>query len=197
MATILPNSTNCTGYTSFAGNRGNPDSLATILGFAVEYTAGNRNTVSTDDSNFVSAVSSNSCHLIRYRVVGDETQLDFTMKAQDAPAGPEPQNTEMYMYVWNSNSSAWELLDTSPTPSLDTMTGTVSSNVSNYIDGSNDVYTLVAAGAGAMHSLDLYYAELETAAAPEPPSGGGVSASISAGRWVTGERRKYNRLVSR
>jgi hypothetical protein len=63
--------------------------------------------------------------------------------------GQVSKATTTYLKIYNVNSSAWEVLasNTSPTPNTDfTLTGTQSTSLSNYYDGSNIVYLRIETG---------------------------------------------------
>jgi len=176
MTILNPNSANSTAYTSVSGDRTAPNTLATILAAGTEYSGAQLNTISTDDVNKVTAAGANAAHLIKYRVLGTETQLDFTIKAEDSG----PSASDIYFYIWNDNSTAWELMDQDTVGAIRTMTDSITTNVANYIDATDDVWVLATSGLGGMHNLDLYYAQSETTAAVSSSSSSSSNSSSSS-----------------
>lgn len=153
--TLKPNSTNCTGYTSSASSLGSPDALATILAAATELDGTQKNTVSTDDANGVNTSGSAAAFLARYRVSGTPSQIDVVMKAVDSG----PAESTIYLYVWNATDTAWELLD-SEAPGTVTLTGSLTTGLAEYVDGSGDVHVLIVAGNSFSHTFTWRYGEI-------------------------------------
>ncbi|MBI5361008.1 MAG: hypothetical protein HZA48_10550 [Planctomycetes bacterium] len=78
--------------------------------------------------------------LFRFKVtqaIGDITKIDGTWQGYGEAQASYPS----YLYIWNFNSSSWELLQSADIGAPDgTLTGNKTSNLSYYIDGSGYLY---------------------------------------------------------
>jgi len=144
-------------------------------GVETDYTSGEETTVSTDDNNYgPSQSASGAYHRFQFPVAeatGTIDQIDYQIKFKgDGPVW----GSDVKMFVWNSNSSSYELLDTQASPGQSTkytLDGTTASNPGYYVDGSGQVTAIVQVqGGGSKMSFYIAYAEVVvtyTATAPE------------------------------
>jgi len=125
-----------------------------VMDSETEFTAGEKNTVSTDDANCHVAAPGGSkiaAHRIRFKIAegeGSVTDLTLTAKgygeSHSMHDGPPPWDWYGYdLYIWNHDTVAWELLDTHAGTSKATVSGSKSADCEDYIDGSGYVYALV------------------------------------------------------
>jgi len=118
------------------------------------YSAAEKNTISTDDANYVRETGSGGNypgHEVLYDATeaqGSITQLDFTVKV--AAGGPT-----IYLYLWNFNTLAWDSKASQGGVGVRTITFTLNANITNYVDANGQWYLLVATP--AVVNLDLYF----------------------------------------
>lgn len=173
-----------TGGDGFTGNELGtvmpPDSNPVVS--ESDYSAGNETTVSTDDTNTVTQGGSWPIH--RYVATPSETGANITQIDSSVRVignGPALASSTLYLYVWNDNTSAWVQQDSAAvTGSAQTLTGSITSNAPDYVNGSNEIHWLIGASdGGAKGSLDVEYTYIEVtevATAPEINlKGNGVS----------------------
>lgn len=105
--------------------------------------------------------------------VGTTSQLDLTCVAYDGYG-----YQTFAFYIWDNNGSDFELVDTN-TPeapgTAHTLSGTISSNLSNYIDGSNYVWLLLIPTSYSASNAKV--ASYMTLTQTYTPSGGGGSTA--------------------
>lgn len=177
MATYHPNDTNCTGW--YGEDTGPPPPNTLGLDWVeTELTEGLLDDVSGDDNVWhqVASVDNSPGHRIRFAInedPGDVTEIALTFKGYGRGYGAEgpPGGWKggWKLWIWNFDSTTYELLDTHVTGSKDTLTGSKTENFSDYIDGSGFVYGLTLADGPeqfGMRDAYLYYAECVITAAP-------------------------------
>lgn len=166
--TFNPNDANCTGWDGLDDTLP-PSTLAmdTELGLS----GAELNTISADDGNNITyeASSGYPAHHLRYALTGispgDISQITSTAKGYGKhEAGPATY--EYYMYIWDANASAWELMDSHTTGSKATLTDDVTTNITNYIHniGGTDYVDILLVGplwfVTGSAFVYTYYAEL-------------------------------------
>lgn len=157
-----PNSTNCTAYkwsevasgdqrNKSPNDRGKTPS--DIITEGTEMTSTEKNTVSTDDNNYVrvygetniAATSVRGAVMVKYVISESESivdQLDQLCRA--AWYNDLEVNGWVYFYLWDFDASTWyDLNDAIQGLTKDTHTSTISTNPEKYIDGSGVIYFLV------------------------------------------------------
>jgi len=161
--TYLPNSTNCTGWYGYDANRP-PNTLA--MDDETQLSGAQLNTISADDDNSVDTDPGGAKiagHHIRYKITEAEgTVTDITLTSKGYGYHVTAATYAFYLYIWNFDSTTWELLDSHTTGSKDTATGSITSNWPNYIDGDGYVHALIMnAGTGdIVNALYDYYNEM-------------------------------------
>src|SRR5690606_5122406 len=107
------------------------------------YSAGELNTISTDDNNAISLgfgdgppAPVRAGHRLKFHIeqeVEDIIGLAITVKSAESWGGaPSP----MSLYLGNEQSSSWELLDSEAEPEIEvvyTLTGNQSSSIEDYV----------------------------------------------------------------
>jgi len=137
------------------------------------YSSAEKNTISTDDSNYVRQAGSGGNypgHEVLYDAAeaqGSITQLDFTVKV--AAGGPT-----IGLYLWNFNTSAWDSKASQGGTGKRTITFTLDTNITNYVDASGQWYLLAATP--AVVNLDLYYEQVVVTFTP-----GDVEGALTVG----------------
>jgi RHS repeat-associated protein len=90
--------------------------------------------------------------------VGDMTRIKGLARGYGEDAG----DYGFYLHIWNSNSSQWEQLASHTSSSNQTISGTKTASLTNYVDGSGYIYLLVSSLACEYEgSLNVDYAECE------------------------------------
>jgi len=178
MASYYPNSTDCAGWDGDDSTA--PPNTLTFDNTEFSLSSGELDTISTDDGDCISFYSSPSYPGQRIQfaineVVENLIEIELTFKGyghgKNAGEGDE---YGWKLWMWNNNSSAWELLDSHTSSSKATLSGSKTTNLSNYviIDGNKKyVYGLVMAdpaNAYADRTTYLYFARCTTSA-QEPP----------------------------
>jgi len=115
----------------------------------VAASAGDKTDIGTDDSSrwetkLTTDHDQFDYQLYRYDVVesvGSITDLTATWKGY----GEAQTNYDVFLYIWNFNSVSWEQLDTNHFSSDGTLTGSKTSSISDYIDGSGYAYLATSA----------------------------------------------------
>ena len=123
--------------------------------------------ISTDDENYYMSSASNDYGGNRVVIQLSNTDInEFTIIAKGYGTGGAA-DPGWRLYVWNANLGSWgTVLDSHVSGSKDTLTATINSNVTNYIDSSDKINVLVTAHTGtelAGTASYLYYFELTTA----------------------------------
>lgn len=138
-----PNDTGCMGW---KGEHSVRPPLELDMQYQTELTEGELDTISVDDDNALSYQTNvypyYPGHHIRFQISeaeGDVTQLALTFKGY----GVKSATYEYYLYIWNFGTPAWEYLDNHTTASKDTVTGSISSDMPDYIDDNGYVHALV------------------------------------------------------
>jgi hypothetical protein len=128
------------------------------------YTSGQKNTVSTDDNNYVAVGNDEDIpgHRVKYVTTQDRanvTRLDLTSKTESG-------DPDVKLYIWNFTTGAWVLLDTDGGPGKLTFTGSVTAGLTNYIDASGTIQVLIV----EVHVWELwhYFSKVEVTYAPPP-----------------------------
>jgi len=167
-----PNSTGGVVYYSAAASQ----PPATQYPGGSTFTAVQENTTSVDDNNYGPPTSAVGAYFIMkfdvVEAVGTISNIAATMKFKGD--GPSWGDT-VALFIWNSNTSAYEQLASKASPSASTkytLTGSKSSNISYYVDGTDGTGTICAQvqGGGSKMSYYISYAELDvtySATAPE------------------------------
>lgn len=170
MPTILPNSTGSSAFLVNAGDRTAPDALGTFI-TETEYSGTELNTVSVDDANGVQASGFYNAHLVKYQTEGDVQSGDFQVQVLAAGFGPEAQT----LFVWKHSTTEWIQTDVDAnTGSENLLTGSLGSEISDYLDGDGILWILVTGQGGAMQYVQLNYSELAYTAAD---AGGGSATN--------------------
>ena len=173
MSIYLPNTTNGSAFKFNDGGGNVPPS--TLAGDnSTEYTSGERNTVSTNDSNFVSTGGIASGHRVLSTITETPANVDslkYTMAwTHDGQGG----GGDVELFIWNFNTEAWVATGQKTTGSVNdktTRTFTESANPQNFINGSGQVYFMCQNNhPTSNNSIELYYAELDVTASATPPS---------------------------
>lgn len=136
-----------------------------------DYTPAQENTVSTDDANGVQycndwdlpppPVWKHAGH--EYLIAIAEDRNDVTKIEAKAKVYLE-SGEDAYLRIWNFNSTAWELLDSQSwpgSPQAATLQGSVTSNITNYINTSGYIYVLVHNLNDAGTCTDVRYVEVK------------------------------------
>ena len=182
--TYNPNDTGCAGWEGSDDTR--PPGAQTMDSSA-SLGSGDLDTISTDDSNSILK----DCvgyvypgHRVKFQIAetpGNVTQLDLTFKGYGAY---DLGGNAYYLYVWDDNAGSWEQLDSHSSGSKDTVTGSITTNITNYIyaDGGNNYVDALVMGplanSAIVHAqVYTYYGELVvTATGGTVPLSGTVAA---------------------
>lgn len=148
-STYYPNSANCTCW---KGNETlNTDDL--------EYTLTERNIVSVDDNNYV-AYYPGMGHMTRHKGIfkiieseGSVTRIDVTCKGG---LGIPPTK---FLYIYNDDTSSWELMDSESGDDPVTLTGAITLNCDKYINASGQVIIKLTEDTGGIY-LNNYYMQV-------------------------------------
>ena len=101
----------------------------------------------------VTAITSSQYGLMLCRFKPNEAAGDMTrIKGLARGYGihiPDDPEYGFYLYIWNSNSSQWEYLAGHTSSSNQTIYGSKTANLTNYVDGSGFIYFLVSSPACA------------------------------------------------
>lgn len=146
---------------------------------ANNYTSGNKTTVSTDDNNYVEATDgvggSGACsmgppdpersgHRFKFNISESEsaiTKITPTVKVRQHWA---TSGSTLYLYMWDSTNTEWDEIDTQTSPADSTkytLTAEVTANLTDYVDGSNDIYLMAFVGhTDCAWGFDAAYAEV-------------------------------------
>ena len=126
-------------------------------------------TISVDDANAIESSCAQEIyplHRIRFEPLeapADVSQITLTFKGYGMYTLGAPY--AYYLYIWDNvtNGGEWHYLDHHTTNAKDTASGSVSSDIANYFDGSGYVYGLVVGPAGSPmpNYIYTYYAECE------------------------------------
>lgn len=168
VTTFTPNDVNCTGWDGFDDTRP-PSVLA--MDTELVLSGAELNTISVDDGNSITyePASGYPGHHLRYAITGitpgDISQITSIAKGYGQHQF-DPATYEYYMYIWDDNGSAWELMDSHTTGSKDTLTDDILANWTNYVHniGGTDYIDILLAGplwfATGSAFVHTYYAEL-------------------------------------
>jgi hypothetical protein len=141
LAFINCNNENCSPNASSSANLTSTNSdLSNYLDDAA-YT----NVATSDDiyDSLSAGTSTRLAYLFTHKNANNTDPITATWEGQVSKA------TTTYLKIYNVNSSAWEVLASNAAPAANTdftLTGTQSTNLSNYYDGSNVVYLRVETG---------------------------------------------------
>jgi len=143
-----PNSTDCAAW---YGNYDAVPGPSKAVWQDNAYNGTQLNTVSTDDANGITATYTiqeeepfgftGPGHIFQLRISSNPTQYDILGRLYDADGG-----VGSALYIWDNNSGVWSQIDTHSggAPGVVTLEATISTDPSYYLDGSNDVYLLMA-----------------------------------------------------
>jgi len=156
-----PESTGCDAW--YGRDPSPPNDLATWKDN--NYTPEEEATVSVDDSNSVDYEClfdsgwQYAGHLFMFHIdEASPSQLDILLKMYNS--GGEYGDLE----IWNADSTAWELQDSysDGAPEVFSLTGQITSSVTDYIDGSGNVHVVVYDdGAGVDAGCEVRFARLK------------------------------------
>lgn len=149
---------------------------------AVDYSSGDEDTVSTDNAFGVSQsadlsmcsmgppTQSRQGHRYKFAVSASEssiTQLTPTVKVE-VSVTTSPSADNIQLYIWDDTNTQWDIVDEQSSWSANTaytLTGNITSNISDYIDSNGDAYLMVfLKHTDCAWSLTVNYAELEVTA---------------------------------
>jgi hypothetical protein len=158
--TLNPNDASCDAWYGRDGNP--PDNLATWKDN--EYTSGQENVVSTDDTSSVDHNNAgppweHAGHLYLLHVgdPGTLQQLDITVKMYDSGG----ENGDLH--IWDAGTSSWTgALDShyGGAPAPFTLSATLTSDLADYVDGNGDLHIVVYNDLDGPTGCQARYAEL-------------------------------------
>jgi len=136
-------------------------------------TGAEEDTISTDDLNFVQRTGAGGSY-VEFRCLCNTsisaasiTQIKFTAKVA---ASIFRTGIGFSFYIGDFNGSTWDKkVDWTNNGTAQTLTSTITSNISNYIDGSGNMEMLIsflATWPGLPSQLNLKYAEIEITYTP-------------------------------
>lgn len=182
MPTYLPNSSGGDAWFGIESSDLVSPPNALVMDSETDFTPADEDTVSTDDGTTVATSGAFSGY--RFQSTPGEsaatvTQLDFVAKA--LAVGPAFSGVTAALFVWDANAGAYELLDSiSLSGTSQTLSASITTNLANYFNASNEVFWLLHAdGGGAKGTFDVSYTELDVTAVATAPemdvSGNGQS----------------------
>jgi len=186
--TLYPNSANSEMKRGLCMGNETPGSLTDWDD--TTYSAGEEDTISTDDSNFVTqaSVPDQKCagHRFKFKPAtidwADVEAIVVTVRIgpnDDVPGLPT-------LWIYNYDSGAFEFLksniDPSPTE-VTTLRGIVESNIANYKDGSGYGVVIIFEHAGIWRDSNLYFMQVELMPVLELHEG--TAIVVATGGWGT------------